>query len=163
MGPRTTGEIYALLLKDCAYSYVWIEVCSAADIEITADVLPRWIACFGVPPNWVSDHGTHLQNQDVDAVNLSSLSDHDFVTPDCPHPHGSRTIETVCEEVLVACWALLYKFCMMEKSWPGICRPIQSIFNHTKRPSFGNIAPITTFTGTPPDRPLLSILPPREA
>jgi len=38
---------------------------------------------------------------------------------------------------------------------------VQSILNHSKRPSLGNRAPVTVFTGLPPDNPLRTMLPPQ--
>ena len=48
---------------------------------------------------------------------------------------------------------------MKEKEWPAVCRLIQSILKHTKRPSLGNKGPITAFTCMLPDSLLLFILP----
>lgn len=161
MGPNRTGGVNALLLNDDASSYVWIEPCPVANAENTPDVLLRWMAFFGVSTNLVSDRGSHFKNQVMDAVNRSLNSHHHFVTPYCPQSNG--TVETVCKEVLWTCPAPLSEFRMKAKEWPAICRLIQSILNHTERPSLGSIAPITFFYGIPPHSPLLSILSPGEA
>ena len=158
MGPSATSDVYGLLLKDDASSFVWIEPCKAADAETTADVLLRWMASFGIATNWVSDRGSHFKNKVMSNINRAMHSQHHFTTPYCPQ--GNGTVETVCKEVLRACRALLSEFRMRELDWPHVYRLVQSMLNHTKRPSLGNVAPITAFTGMPPDNPLLSILPP---
>eukprot|EP00172_Hildenbrandia_rubra_P002599 Plantae.Rhodophyta-Hildenbrandia_rubra.ctg3560.p1 GENE.Plantae.Rhodophyta-Hildenbrandia_rubra.ctg3560~~Plantae.Rhodophyta-Hildenbrandia_rubra.ctg3560.p1 ORF type:complete len:305 (+),score=28.60 Plantae.Rhodophyta-Hildenbrandia_rubra.ctg3560:801-1715(+) len=81
-----------------------------------------------------------------------------FTTPYCPQSNG--TVETVCKEALRACRALLSEFRMTKNEWPLVIQLIQSILNHTIRPTLGDRAPITAFTGLPADNPLCSIMPP---
>ena len=93
MGESTTGAVYTLLLKDDASSFVWVDPCLTADAETSADVLLRWMASFGVTPNWVSDRGAHFKNRIMDAVNRPLHSHHHFTTP--YYPQGIGTFEIV--------------------------------------------------------------------
>ena len=65
----------------------------------------------------------------------------------------------MCKEVLRAGRALLSEFKMKETEWPEIVPIIQSILNHTKRPSLGGVAPTTAFLGRKASTPLSCILP----
>ena len=50
---------------------------------------------------------------------------------------------------------------MREEQWPEVVPLIQSILNHAKRPTLGDCAPITVFTGLPADNPLRTLFPKR--
>jgi len=156
MGPSDQGMQYVLIIKDDASAFVWLEPCTATDAESTVEVLLRWFASFGVVQTWISDRGSHFKNSVVNAVNRQLHSHHHFTTPNCPQSNG--TVETVCKEVLRATRALLSEFRLKESEWPSVIRVIQSILNHSVRPSLGNRAPITVFCGLPSDNPLRTLL-----
>ncbi len=161
MGESTTGHCYILILKDDASSFIWLEPCLTADAQTTVDVLTRWFSSIGVVLTWNSDRGSHFKNTVMTALNRALHAHHNFTTAYCPQSNG--TVETVCKEVLRAARALLSEFRMKEKEWPAVVRIIQSVLNHSKRPSLGNRAPVTVFTGLPADNPLRTILPPDTA
>ena len=158
MGESTRGIIYILIIKDDASSFVWLEPCTAADADTTVETLLKWFCTFGVVLNWISDRGTHFKNKVMRDLNRKLHGYHHFTTPYSPQSNG--TVETVCKEVLRACRALLSEFRMTKKEWPLVLPLIQSILNHSVRPTLGNRAPITAFTGLPADNPLCSISPP---
>lgn len=158
MGKSDSGPSYVLIIKDDASSYTWLESCQSADAESTVLALLRWFAAFGVALNWCSDRGSHFKNHVMNALNRALHAHHHFTTAYCPQSNG--TVETVCKEVLRACRALLSEFRLREREWPAVIMLVQSILNHSKRPSLGNIAPITAFTGQEPDNPLRTFLPP---
>lgn len=158
MGCSDTGEVYILILKDDASSFIWLEACKVADAETTVRVLMKWFSLFGVVPMWCSDRGSHFKNKVMSAINKALHAHHHFTTPYCPQSNG--TVETVCKEVLRACRALLSEFRLKEREWPTVLPLVQSIVNHSKRPSLGNIAPVTAFCGLQPDNPLRTLIPP---
>ena len=106
---------------------------------------------------WCSDRGTHFKNEVIRLVNRMLYARHHFTTAYCPQSNG--TVETVCKEVLRACRALLSEFRLQESEWPVVIPLIQSVLNHSVRPSLGDRAPITVFTGLPADNPLRTVFP----
>jgi hypothetical protein len=53
---------------------------------------------------------------------------------------------------------LLSEFKLRPTEWPHVHRIVQSVLNNSPSPQRGNVAPITAFTGLPPDSPLLSVV-----
>ena len=106
---------------------------------------------------WCSDRGTHFKNEVVRLLNRMLRARHHFTTAYCPQSNG--TVEVVCKEVLRACRALLSEFRMKESEWPSVVPIIQSVLNHSKRPSLGNRAPVTVFCSLPADNPLRTVFP----
>lgn len=47
---------------------------------------------------------------------------------------------------------------MNEKDWHSVLPLVQSILNHSFRPTLGNRAPITAFSGLPSDNPLRTLM-----
>lgn len=93
----------------------------------------------------------------MSSINREMHAHHHFTTACCPQSNG--TVETVCKEVLRATRALLSEFRLRESEWPTVLPLVQSTLNHSKRPSLGNVALITAFTGQQPDSPLRTLLP----
>ena len=62
-----------------------------------------------------------------------------------------------------ACRVLLFEFRLQMKKWPSVMHIVQTILNHSTRPSLGNVAPMTAFLGLPVDHPLDTILAPPHA
>ena len=149
---------YCLILKDDASSFVWLEPCEAANSEAAASTLLKWFSLFGTVRQWVSDQGPHFKNKLMETLNRSLRAHHHFTTPYTPQANG--TVEHVCQEVLRSCRALLSEFRLATTKWTSVIHLIQSILNHSKRPSLGNVAPVTAFTGLPGDNPVRSILAP---
>ena len=155
MNESRTGEKYVLILKDDASSFIWLRPSEAPDAETATQALLEWFASFGVVPYWCSDRGTHFKNKLIGLINKQLRAHHHFTTPYCPQSNG--TVEAVCKEVLRACRSLLSEFRMREDEWPEVVPLIQSILNHSKRPTLGDRAPITVFTGLPADNPLRTL------
>ena len=161
MGPSDTGQKHALILKDEASSFLSLEAYESADAPAAVESLMRRFAAFGVVKTWVSDRGPQFKNQLMDSLNSALHFRHHFTTAYCPQ--GNGTVETVCKEVLWACRALLSEFRMREREWPTLLKLLQSILDHSVRPSLRQEAPFTSFAGLPPDAPLLTLLPSAEA
>ena len=158
MGNSTTGPTYVLIIKDDCSSFIWLEPCESIDAETAAKTLLKWFSLFGVVSTWVSDRGSHFKNKVMERLNRQLHAHHHFTTPYCPQSNG--TVETVCKEVLRAVRALLSEFRLKEKEWPEVLPLLQSILNHSVRPSLNNEAPITVFTGLPADNPLRTLIQP---
>jgi len=158
MGPGDGDFSYILIIKDDASSFVWLEAVEAADAKTAASTLLKWFSLFGVVMTWNSDQGSHFKNSVMRSLNRELHAQHNFTTPYCPQSNG--TVEIVCKEVLRAFRALLSEFRMKSREWPTLTGLVQSILNHSKRPSLGNRAPITAFTGQPADSPLRTLLSP---
>ena len=161
LGPSESDQLYCLVVKDDASSFVWLEPCAAADSQHVVEVLLRWFASFGVALTWISDQGAHFKNTTVNLLNRELRAFHHFTTP--YHPQANGTVESMCKEVLRAARALLSEFRLKPSEWPSVIRLIQSILNHSVRPSLNNRAPITAFAGLPADNPLRTLLPPPPA
>lgn len=65
---------------------------------------------------WNSGRGSHFKNKVMTVVNRRLHSHYEFTTPYCPQ--SNTTVETVCNEVLRACRALLSEFRVKEAEWP---------------------------------------------
>ena len=104
---------------------------------------------------WCCDRGTHFKNKVMRLLNRILRTRHHFTTEYCPQSNG--TVEKVCKEVLRACRALLSEFRQKESEWPVAIPLIQSVLNHSVRPSLGNRAPLTVFAGLPADNPLRTV------
>jgi Integrase core domain/Integrase zinc binding domain len=156
MGPSTAGFKYLLLIKDDLSGYLWLVPTRAADAAATVDALSLWFASFGVAKTWVSDQGSHFKNQVMEHLRKALRSQHHFTTAYTPWANGS--IERACREVLRAVRALLSEFRLPFSHWPTLSRLVQSILNNSPSPQRGDLAPITTFTGRPPDSPLQSLV-----
>ena len=150
--------MYVLVIKDDASSFVLLEECDSADATNTVRALRKWFSLFGVSLFWVSDRGSHFKNKVMAGLNRALHSHHHFTTP--YSPQSNVTVETVCKEVLRGCRALLSEFRLKETEWPEVIDMVQSVLNHSVRPSLGNRAPVTVFTGRPADNPLSALVPP---
>lgn len=89
-------------------------------------------------------------------LNLSLHSHHHFTTPYCPK--SNESVESVCEDVLRACHALLSEFRINQLEWPISLPMLQIILDNSKKHSLGTRALITAFLGLPTDNNLRRIL-----
>ena len=156
MEEAKTGEKYILILKDDLSSFVMLHPHDAATSDKGASSLLLWFSLFGVVPKWVSDQGPHFKNELMLRLTRSLQAHHHFTTAYTPQANG--TVEHMCQEVLRACRALLSEFRLSTDEWPKMMPLIQSILNHSRRPSMENIAPITAFASLPPDNPVRNII-----
>lgn len=143
---------YVLIIKDDASQYTWLSPAASCTTEAALQSLLSWFAAFGVSRIWQSDQGTHFKNTLMEKVNQSLHCHHNFTLPYTPQANG--TVERVCRELLRCCRALLSEFRLPETRWPHILPIIQSVLNSTPSSTLNNLAPITVFTGLPPDNPL---------
>ena len=158
MNESYDGQTYVLMIKDDASSYAWLIPSITADAKAAATGLVSWFSAFGVVETWISDRGTHFKNTLMAEISKRLHAHHSFTAPNAPHTNG--TVERLGREVLRATRALLSEVRLNEKEWPSALPVIQSIINHTPRKGLGNRAPITVFTGLPPDNPLRLVLKP---
>ena len=159
MGDAKSGESYVLILKDDHSSFVLLHPYDTATAENAAESLLSWFSMFGVVPTWVSDQGSHFKNELIANLNRTLRAHHHFTTAYTPQSNG--TVEHVCQEILRACRALLSEFRLQTNMWSTVLPLVQSILNHSFRPSLGNVAPITAFTALLPDNPLRTIIIPQ--
>eukprot|EP00171_Calliarthron_tuberculosum_P018475 IDg18475t1 len=129
LGESDVGYTYVLIIKDDASSFVWLEPCTVADAKCT------------------------VENELMKALNKALHAHHHFTTPSSPKSNG--TVETVRKEVLRASRAFLSEFRLKPSEWPSV---VQSILNHSVRPSLNNRAPITVFSGLLADNPIRKLL-----
>lgn len=156
MSKGENGFEYVLIMKDDHSSYVWLTPTKETTAEVTAEVLIKWFASFGVVNHWVSDRGTHFKNELVRIIREETNSSHHFTLAYCPWSNG--TVEVVCREMLRATRALLSEFQLPHNAWPSILPVVQSALNNTILKRLANRCPLTAFTGLPQDTPLSSII-----
>jgi Integrase zinc binding domain/Integrase core domain len=91
---------YLLLLKDDLSGYLWLVPCRKADAAATVNALMRWFAVFGVVLLWISDRGSHFNNEVVRRVQKELKAKHHSTTANCPWSNG--TIESAYKQVIRA-------------------------------------------------------------
>jgi hypothetical protein len=57
-----------LLLKDDLSGYLWLVPCRTVDAAATVDALMPWFTVFGDVLLWISDRGSHFNNEVVQLV-----------------------------------------------------------------------------------------------
>lgn len=62
-GPSKKGDAHVLILKNNFSSFVWLVICEAATVLVTAEALFGWFTSFGIVPIWISDRGYHFRNE----------------------------------------------------------------------------------------------------
>jgi Integrase core domain len=156
MGPSHTMESYLLLLKGDLSGYLWLWPCRKADSATTVEALVTWFTTIGVLRTWVSDQGSHFKNRTIEGVQRALRSQHHYTTAYTPWANG--TVERACREVLRAVRGLLLEFKLRPADWPKVHRIVQSVLNNSPSPQRVSVAPITPFTGLPPDSPLSALV-----
>lgn len=147
MAETSNDLAYVLIIKDDSSFFVWVEPYKPPDAASAVDLLLRWFASFGVARTWVSDRGSRFKKEVMAGLMKALHAHHHFTTPASPQSNG--TVETVCKEVLGATKSLTSAELMDTKDWPKVLRVVQSILNHSTRPTLCNRAPIEIFTGQP--------------
>jgi hypothetical protein len=145
MGPSRSGEMYSLILKDDAASYIWLIACKRADAETPVRALMQWFAAFGISLVWVSDQGAHFKNEIMAKLSSELHVTHRFSPAYTPRANG--TVESVCKRVLRASRALLADFKLQPDDWPRVPPLIQSVLNNSASDRLGGHTPMMAFTG----------------
>ncbi|KAE8963590.1 hypothetical protein PR003_g29766 [Phytophthora rubi] len=153
MGESYGNSKYLLMLKDHATHYCELVVADTADSVVTTEALLAWYSRFGLPPEWVSDQGTHFKNE-VIAELCRRLKTHQPFTPTySPWVNGS--IERVNRDILQVVRTMILAYKIGYKDWAYLVPMIQSNLNHSPVPSLGNRAPVELFTGLQCPTPLM--------
>ena len=166
LGESSTGQKYALVLREDFSGFVWLFPFESATSEAAAEALASWIATFGCPDWIITDQGAHFRNRLLKDLTVELHVQHHFTTAYCPWSNG--TVERVCREVLRALRALLSELKLAPADWPSVLEIVQSVLNQAplKRlgrrkdsPSGVYRCPLEVFTSCRPRRPLLKPMP----
>ncbi|OWZ13441.1 Retrotransposon protein, Ty3-gypsy subclass [Phytophthora megakarya] len=63
MGESYGESKYLLVLKDHATHYCEQVIADTAGSVVVTEALLTWYSCFGLPPDWVLDQGSHFKNE----------------------------------------------------------------------------------------------------
>lgn len=152
MGKSYGDSKYLLVLKDHATHFCELVVTDTADSRAVVDALLAWHSRFGIPPQWVSDQGSHFKNEVIAELSRRLRVQQDFTPVYCPWINGS--VERVNRDVLQVVRTMILEYKISHKDWVYLVPMIQSSLNHTAVPSLGNRAPVELFTGLPCPTPL---------
>eukprot|EP00644_Phytophthora_capsici_P014121 jgi/Phyca11/99277/e_gw1.3.484.1 len=139
-------------MKDHATHYCELTVADSAESSVVVEALLDWHSRFGVPPEWVSDCGTHFKNEIVAELSPRLRSKQTFTLAYSPWVNGS--VERVNRDVLQVVRAMILTYKIGYKDWVYLVPVVQANLNHTALPSLGNRAPVELFTGLPRPTPL---------
>ncbi|GMF18784.1 unnamed protein product [Phytophthora fragariaefolia] len=117
-----------------------------------------WHSCFGIPPTWVSDQGTHFKNEVVEELSRRLRTQQSFTPAYSPWVNGS--IERLNRDVLQVIRAMILAYKISYRDWVYLVPVVQANLNHTAVPSLGNHSPVKLFTGLPMPTPLREFYPP---
>lgn len=116
------------------------------------EALLAWHSRFGIPPEWISDQGTHFKNEVVTELGRRLRVQQTLTPAYCPWTNGS--VERVNRDILEVIRAMVLEYKIGYKDWVYLVPMVQSNLNHTAVPSLGNRAPLELFTGLPCPTPL---------
>eukprot|EP00644_Phytophthora_capsici_P007387 jgi/Phyca11/112243/e_gw1.21.358.1 len=142
MGTSFGSSKYILVLKDHATHYCELVVADTADSRVAVEALLDWHSRFGLPPEWVSDCGTHFKNEIIAELARRLRTLQKFTPAYSPWINGS--VERVNRDIL--------------QDWVYLVPIIQANLNHTAVPSLANRAPVELFTGLECPTPLRELL-----
>jgi Integrase core domain len=143
---------YSPLLKDDMSGYLWLVPCRTADAADTVDALMQWFAVFSVVLLWISDRGSHFENEVVRRVQKELKAKHHFTTANCLWSNG--TIESACKQVIRAFRAVLLELKMHADEWPEAVIMVQSVLNNSLLTRLNKRTPMQVFTGNAETTPL---------
>ncbi|KAE9205031.1 hypothetical protein PF004_g17671 [Phytophthora fragariae] len=152
MGESYGQSKYLLVLKDHATHYCELVVADTADISVVTEALLDWHSRFGIPPEWVSDNGTHFKNEVVAELCRRLKTKQSFTLAYSPWINGS--VERANRDILQVMRAMILEYKLSYKDWVYLVPMVQSSLNHTADPSLGNRAPVELFTGLQCPTPL---------
>lgn len=152
MGPSYGDSKYILVLKDHATHYCELVVADTADSRVTVEALLAWHSRFGIPPEWMSDQGTHFKNEVVAELSRRLRTQQTFTPAYCPWINGS--VERVNRDILQVVRAMIITYKISQKDWVYLVPMVQANLNHTAVPSLGNHSPLELFTGLQNPTPL---------
>ncbi|KAE9002974.1 hypothetical protein PR003_g16189 [Phytophthora rubi] len=152
MGESYGQSKYLLVLKDHATHYGELVVADTADSSVVTEALLDWHSRFGIPPEWVSDNGTHFKNEVVAELCRRLKSKQSFTLAYSPWINGS--VERANRDILQVMRAMILEYKISYKDWVCLVPMVQSSLNHTAVPSLGNRAPVELFTGLQCPTPL---------
>jgi hypothetical protein len=130
--------------------------CRTADAAATVDALMQLFVVLGVVLLWISDRGSHFNNEVVRRVQNELKAKHHFTTANCPWSNG--TIESACKQVIRALRAALSELKMYAYEWPEVVNMIQSVLNNSLSTRLNKRAPMQVFTGQAETTPLALML-----
>ncbi|POM60306.1 hypothetical protein PHPALM_30853 [Phytophthora palmivora] len=152
MGNSYGNSKYLLVLKDHATHYCDLIVADTPDSRVAVEALLDWHARFGLPPEWVSDCGSHFKNEIVAELARRLRTQQRFTPAYSPWINGS--VERVNRDVLQVVRVMILEYKISYKDWVYLVPMIQANLNHTAVLSLGNRAPVELFTGLKCPTPL---------
>lgn len=149
---------YVLVLMDGFSRFVLLTPFADATADNTVTAIMHWISLFGVPKTFISDQGSHFQNQVVGRLSQRLTIQHHFTTVYAPWANGQ--VERVNREIKRLLGAIRSSNKLQPDAWVELLPLVNHILNNTATPVLGNIAPRQAFTGLPPTSPLDAIYKP---
>ncbi|POM76542.1 Hypothetical protein PHPALM_6209 [Phytophthora palmivora] len=144
MGESYSESKYLLALKDHATHYCELVVADTPDSIVVVEALLAWHSRFGIPPDWVSDYGTHFKNEVVTELSRRLRTQPTFTPAYGPWINGS--IERINRDILQLVRTMILTYKISYKDWVYMVPMIQAILYHTTMLSLENRAPVELFT-----------------
>ncbi|OWZ09290.1 Retrotransposon protein [Phytophthora megakarya] len=89
LGESFAGDRYLLVRKDEATPFCELTPCSNPTSTGAVDAILAWYSRYGIPPLWISDHGSHFQNAVVQEICRRLKSRQKFTVAYSPWINGS--------------------------------------------------------------------------
>ncbi|OWY95220.1 Retrotransposon protein, Ty3-gypsy subclass, partial [Phytophthora megakarya] len=105
VGERFGGDQYLFVLKDEVTHFCELTPCSTPSTTIAAEAILAWHSRYGIPPQWISDQGSHFKNAVVDEVCRRLKSRQEFTVAYWPWINGSieRANRDIIQVLRVLC------------------------------------------------------------
>ncbi|KAE9273283.1 hypothetical protein PR003_g29951 [Phytophthora rubi] len=123
MGESYGQSKYLLVLKDHATHYCELVVADTADSSVVTEALLDWHSRFGIPPEWVSDNGTHFKNEVVAELCRRLKSKQSFTLAYSPWINGS--VVRANRDILQVMRAMILEYKISYKDWVGLFTGLQ--------------------------------------
>jgi hypothetical protein len=147
-----TPQQYLLVIVDGYSKFVRLVPALTADAATVVSALLDWFSMFGVARQFVSDQGSHFNNQVLELLQQHLLIQHHFTAAYAPWSNGQ--VERVNREVRELLTALLSENKLSNDAWVSLVPVVNHIINNTPSRRLGGHAPITVFTSHKPTSPL---------
>jgi hypothetical protein len=148
----TTPQQYLLVMIDGYSKFVRLVPAVTADAATVVSALLDWFAMFGIARRFVSDQGSHFNNEVLTLLQQRLLIQHHFTAAYAPWSNGQ--VERVNREVRELLSALLSENKLSLDAWTSLVPIVNHILNNTPSRRLGGHAPITVFTSRKPTSPL---------
>jgi hypothetical protein len=141
-----------LIMRDDLSGYIRVTPAAVPDSIITVDALMDWRASSRTPDILVTDMASYFTSAVMKEFTLRCNMRHHFTVAYGHYSNGS--IEVINRHYLALIRALISELHWDKADWPWLNKNIEHTINHRPQARLGKNAPITVFTGQPPDNPL---------